>query len=137
MVKQLPKKDFKDILKLEEGPSYFDNVQGLDNNLEAIGSFDNQLTPYHDNRSEGSTGKNRESWISSKNLRGRSSALDDNRSEREKMQDRQNSRKRNMLENSHHLHLSSSRKSITMQGQSSITHSITREKEPSTTHVDS
>lgn len=56
---------------------------------------------------------NRESWATNTS-QGRRSNIDDNRSEKERKLDRQNSRKRNLLENSHLMQLSSSRKSITM-----------------------
>lgn len=143
-----PQKDFSEILQREAGPSILDKVSKADANGNAYESltFENKPAPF-DHASEQSPGLkppqyqySRDSWLHNTNTnhsRGRkSNVLDDNRSEKEKMLDRQNSRKRNMLENSHHLHLSSSRKSITMQGQSTINHSVTRENERNT-HNDS
>lgn len=95
-----PQKDFIEILKQESVTSgdfvdrnYIANAQNLNplsGTKDMLPSFENQLTPYSDNRSEGSPSKERESWITagSGKFRGRSSVLDDNRSEQEKMKDR-------------------------------------------------
>ena len=118
-------REFQSILEKEGaggGNSFLEKLTNNDPFKSSHNTFtiDNK-TPYDDhvdNKSEKSNENhtlNRDSWLSGKNQRGRS-VIDqsDVKSEQDKKLERQNSRKRNMLENSHHMHLSSSRKSITM-----------------------